>query len=258
MAVGVVRTSTGANGVPDRYVVQERLNSRMDLIDLIRAGDVRALAKAISKLEDGSPEGLEILRALFPYGGGARVVGLTGAPGVGKSTMINHMAREYIERGLKVAVLAVDPSSPFTGGAVLGDRVRMQQAHPNLFIRSMASHCHLGGLTRTIGAVISLLDAAGYQRIILETVGAGQGEIEVRDYAHTVIVLIVPHMGDDIQAMKAGIMEIGDIYVVNKADLPGAARAMEELRAMLATRALWRRNLAGSGSFCGCSRWKRD
>ena len=208
----------------------------MDLIEAVLSGSVRELAILISKVENGDPEGWKALRLLYPHTGKAAVIGLTGPPGAGKSSLINQMIHAYLGRGYKVAVLAVDPTSPFTGGGVLGDRVRMPQVHPNLFIRSLATRGQLGGLNRTAGSIIKLLDAAGYQRIIIETVGTGQAEVAIKHYAHTVLVLTIPNMGDDIQTLKSGILEIGDIYVVNKADLPGADRLEAELQDMLSMR----------------------
>ncbi|MCX5819788.1 MAG: methylmalonyl Co-A mutase-associated GTPase MeaB [Deltaproteobacteria bacterium] len=208
----------------------------MDSIEAVLSGSVRDLAILISKVENGDPEGWKALRLLYPHTGKAVVIGLTGPPGAGKSSLINRMIHAYLGRGLKVAVLAVDPSSPFTGGGVLGDRVRMPQLNPNLFIRSLATRGQLGGLSRTAGSIIKLLDAAGYQRIIIETVGTGQAEVAIKHYAHTVLVLTIPNMGDDIQTLKSGILEIGDIYVVNKADLPGADRVEAELQDMLCMR----------------------
>jgi LAO/AO transport system kinase len=205
----------------------------MDGIEAVLSGNKRELAICISKVENGDPEGWETLRSIYPYTGKAAIIGLTGPPGAGKSSLIHRMIRVYLDRGQKVAVLAVDPTSAFTGGGVLGDRVRMPQLDPNLFIRSLATRGQLGGLSRTAGSIIKLFDAAGYQRIIVETVGTGQAEVAIKHYAHTVVVLTLPNMGDDIQTMKAGILEIGDIYVVNKADLPGADRAEAELEDML-------------------------
>lgn len=205
----------------------------MVAVEAVLNGDARALARAISQVENGVPEGTEALRALYKHAGRAVTVGLTGVPGAGKSTLINQMISVYLAQNLKVAVLAIDPTSPFSGGGVLGDRVRMPQFNPNLFIRSVATRGHLGGLNRAAGSIITLLDAAGYDRIIVETVGSGQAEVAVREYVHTVIVVTIPNMGDDIQALKTGILEIGDIYVVNKADLPGADRLESELQEML-------------------------
>ncbi len=205
----------------------------MDAIDAVLSGNTRQLAILISKLENGDPDGWKALQQLYQHTGKAAVIGLTGAPGAGKSTLVNQMIGVYLRQGYKVAVLAVDPTSPYTGGGILGDRVRMPQLHPNLFIRSVATRGQLGGLNRVAGSIIKLLDAAGYQRIIVETVGTGQAEVAIKNYAHTVLVVTIPNMGDDIQALKAGILEIGDIYVVNKADLPGADRVEAELLDML-------------------------
>lgn len=205
----------------------------MNLIEPILNGEIRALSRLISRIENNDQEGLELLKKLYKYTGNAVVIGLTGAPGAGKSTITNQLISVYLNKGFKVAVLAVDPSSVFTGGSVLGDRIRMPQINPNLFIRSLASRGCLGGLSRAVGSIVRLLDAAGYQRIILETVGTGQSEIEIRNYAHTVVVVSTPNMGDDIQTLKAGILEIGDIYVVNKADLPESDRTMSDLIKMI-------------------------
>lgn len=227
---GVHGSETGQ----DRQGVVRRWD--MGLMEAVLSGSVRDLAMLITKLENGSPEGLETLRLLHPFTGRAAVIGLTGPPGAGKSTLINQMIKAYLGRGYKVAVLAIDPTSPFTGGSILGDRVRMPQLNPNLFIRSIATRGQLGGLSRTAGSVIKALDAAGYQRIIIETVGIGQAEVAIKNYAHTVVVLTIPNMGDDIQTMKAGVLEIGDVFVVNKADLPGADRVEAELQDMLCMR----------------------
>ncbi|MEW6673909.1 MAG: methylmalonyl Co-A mutase-associated GTPase MeaB [Thermodesulfobacteriota bacterium] len=208
----------------------------MDPVEAVLSGNVRDLAILISKIEDGDPEGWRTLQLLYSRTGRAAVIGLTGPPGAGKSTLINQMIQVYISQGYKVAVLSVDPTSPFTGGGVLGDRVRITQINPNLFVRSLATRGQLGGLSHTAGGIIKLLDAAGYQRIIVETVGTGQAEVAIKYYAHTVIVLAIPNMGDDIQMMKAGVLEIGDIYVVNKADLPGANQLEAELQDMLCMR----------------------
>ena len=208
----------------------------METIEAILTGNVRQLAILISKLENGDPAGWKALQLLYKHTGKASVIGLTGSPGAGKSTLVNQMINAYLGQGYKVAVLAIDPTSPFTGGGILGDRVRMPQLHPNLFIRSLATRGQLGGLNRAAGSIIKVLDAAGYQRIIIETVGTGQTEVAIKNYAHTVIVVNIPNMGDDIQALKAGILEIGDIYVVNKADLPGADRVEAELLDMLCMR----------------------
>ncbi len=207
----------------------------MDLVNRLLDGERRALARAISLVEASDPSSRVILRQVYPHTGQAHLVGITGAPGAGKSTLVSALAREFRRRGRTVGIVAVDPSSPFTGGAILGDRIRMQElaGDPGTFIRSMASRGHLGGLAQTTSDVIKLLDAAGFQLILIETVGAGQAEVEIAGTAHTTIVVDVPGMGDDIQAIKAGILEIADLLIVNKADLPGADRRVSQLEAML-------------------------
>jgi LAO/AO transport system kinase len=205
-------------------------------IERARGGDPRAVARLISQVEDGSPRLREVLAALGPYAGSAYVVGLTGSPGVGKSTSTNALVSEYRALGKRIGVLAVDPSSPFSGGALLGDRVRMQDhaTDPGVFIRSMASRGHLGGLAAATPQAARVLEAAGCEVILIETVGVGQSEIEVASAADTTVVLLAPGMGDGIQAAKAGILEIGDVYVVNKADRDGADATARELNHMLA------------------------
>ena len=200
-----------------------------------RAGSPRAVARLISLVEDASPQLREVMAALTPYAGQAHVVGLTGAPGVGKSTTTSALVTRYRARGLRVGVLAVDPSSPFSGGALLGDRIRMQEhaTDPEVFIRSMASRGHLGGLAWSTPQALRVLDAAGCDVVLLETVGVGQSEVEVVGVADTVVVLLAPGMGDGIQAAKAGILEIGDVFSVNKADRDGAESTARELRHML-------------------------
>ncbi len=207
----------------------------MDLVERLLDGDRRALARAITLVESGDLGGRVILRRVYPHTGRAHLVGITGSPGSGKSTLVNALAREFRRRERTVGIVAVDPSSPFTGGALLGDRIRMQDlaGDEGIFIRSMASRGHLGGLARATSDVVKLLDAAGFSLVLIETVGAGQSEVEVAGAAHTTIVVEVPGLGDDIQAIKAGILEIADILVVNKADLPGADRRVAQLRAML-------------------------
>lgn len=207
-----------------------------DLVDRARAGEPRAVARLISLVEDASPALREVMAALAPFTGRAHIVGLTGAPGVGKSTTTSALVTEYRSQGLRVGVLAVDPSSPFSGGALLGDRIRMQDhaLDPGVYIRSMASRGHLGGLAWSTPQALRVLDAAGCDVIVLETVGVGQSEVEVVSVADTVVVLLAPGMGDGIQAAKAGILEIGDVFVVNKADRDGAAATSRELRHMIA------------------------
>ncbi|MHB8666301.1 MAG: methylmalonyl Co-A mutase-associated GTPase MeaB [Burkholderiales bacterium] len=204
----------------------------------ILAGERRALARAMSAVENETAAGKALLHALQPHLGRARVLGVTGPPGAGKSTLVNALIGAWLARGARVGVVAVDPSSPFSGGAILGDRIRMgeHQAHERVFIRSLASRGHGGGLSRTAARVIDLLDAAGYDQIIVETVGAGQSEVEVAEVADTRIVVCPPGLGDEVQALKAGILEIADILVVNKADLPQAERTERELLAMLSLR----------------------
>jgi GTPase len=201
-----------------------------------RAGDPRALARLVSAVEDGTAALRPIMQALAPHTGGARVIGLTGAPGVGKSTVTGALVAAYRERGLRVGVLAIDPTSPFSGGALLGDRVRMQDhaTDPQVFIRSMATRGHLGGLARATPQALRVLDAAGFGVLLVETVGVGQAEVAVASLADTTLVLVAPGMGDAIQAAKAGILEIGDVFVVNKADKPGAQEAVRDLRTMIA------------------------
>jgi GTPase len=201
-----------------------------------RDGDVRALGRLLTWVENGAPELRQVLAAAAPLTGQARVLGLTGAPGVGKSTLSGALVAAYRQRGLRVGVLAVDPSSPFTGGALLGDRVRMQQhaTDPDVFIRSMASRGQLGGLSRATPQALRVLDAAGFDVILVETVGVGQAEVAVASLADSTLVIVAPGLGDAIQAAKAGILEIGDLFVVNKSDQPGAQEAVRDLRTMIA------------------------
>lgn len=204
----------------------------------IWTGERRALARAITAVENELPEAIALRAALAARPGHARIVGITGPPGAGKSTLVNALVKELLLRGERVAVIAVDPSSPFTGGAVLGDRVRMgeTQADERVFIRSLASRGHLGGLSRSTAQVVEIVKAAGFDSVIIETVGAGQSEVEVARVAATRIVVCPPGLGDDVQALKAGILEIADAFVVNKADLPDAARTERELHSMLVLR----------------------
>jgi LAO/AO transport system kinase len=198
------------------------------------AGDRRALARLLSEVEDDTPVGREALRLLYPRGGRAHTLGVTGPPGSGKSTLTGALARDFRRRGLSVGVVAVDPTSPFSHGAVLGDRIRMQDltSDPGVFVRSMASRGALGGLAPKTDDVVSVLDAAGKDVVVIETVGAGQDEVDVAGAALTTVVVLPPSSGDDIQAMKAGIIEIADILVVNKADLPGANATAIHLEAV--------------------------
>lgn len=194
-----------------------------DFISEIRRGEPLAVARAITRVERGGQDARTLLRALFAFTGHAHIVGITGAPGTGKSTLVNALAQEFRAREKRVAIIAVDPSSPFSGGAILGDRLRMQDLlGTGIFIRSMASRGHLGGLAAAVSEAVLVLDAAGFDVILVETVGAGQGEVEIAKHAHTTIVLEAPGFGDDIQAIKAGVLEIADILVVNKADRDGA------------------------------------
>jgi len=201
----------------------------------IREGDARALARAATGIENRDPQALETLRDLAPFAGHARIVGITGPPGAGKSTLVDALATAVRKQGKTLAILAVDPSSRLTGGAILGDRIRMQQhyADPGIFIRSMATRGSLGGLARATANLAQLMDAAGKDYVIVETVGVGQDEIEIAGLAQVTVVVLVPGMGDDVQAIKAGIMEIADIFVINKSDQPGATRVEQELQAML-------------------------
>jgi LAO/AO transport system kinase len=201
----------------------------------IREGDVRALARAATGIENRSPEALDLLRELAPFAGHARVIGITGPPGAGKSTLVDALASAIRSQGKTLAVLAVDPSSRATGGAILGDRIRMQQHHadPGIFIRSMATRGEAGGLARATADLARLMDCAGKDYVLIETVGVGQDEIEISELAHLTVVVLVPGLGDDVQTIKAGIMEIADIFVINKSDQPGADRVQSELEAML-------------------------
>jgi LAO/AO transport system kinase len=206
------------------------------LVAAADSGDPRALARLISLVENGSPQLRSVMRLIAPRTGQARVVGLTGAPGVGKSTVTGALVRAYRNRALRVGVLAVDPTSPFTGGALLGDRVRMQDhaTDSGVFIRSMATRGHLGGLSWAAPQALRILDAAGFEVVLIETVGVGQAEVEIASLADTTMVIVAPGMGDSVQAAKAGILEIADIFVVNKNDRPGAQETIRDLRAMLA------------------------
>jgi len=205
-------------------------------IDQLRAGDVRTLARAISTVENRSPGWSDLLKALFPHSGKARVLGLTGPPGAGKSTLVDQLARRYRKNEHKrtVGIIAVDPTSPYTGGAILGDRIRMQEhfSDPGIYIRSMATRGSLGGLARTTADVTTVLDASGRDLIMIETVGVGQDEVDIVRLAEITILILVPGMGDDVQTIKAGIMEIADIFVINKSDRDGAENVEREIRTL--------------------------
>ena len=205
-------------------------------IERVVAGDLRAAATLMRALDDELPGAREALRAIYPYGGRAFVVGITGSPGVGKSTLVSALVAAYRARGERVAVVAVDPSSPFSGGALLGDRVRMNRhaTDDGVFIRSLATRGHHGGLSRATSAAVAVLDAVGFPVIFVETVGAGQAELDVADAADAVVVVTAPGLGDEVQALKAGLLEIADLLVVNKGDRDGADRTLADLTAMLA------------------------
>jgi LAO/AO transport system kinase len=205
-----------------------------DLLEPLRRGEPRALGRAISWMENGHPGARELMARIWPHLGRAAVIGITGSPGAGKSTLTDQLARALRAEGQRVGILAVDPTSPFSGGAILGDRIRMQRiaADPGIFIRSMATRGALGGLARATQDAIDLLDAAGFDTVIVETVGVGQDEVDVVSCVQTCCVVLVPGMGDEIQAIKAGIMEVADLFVINKADREGADQVERELEAM--------------------------
>ncbi len=219
------------------------MNLPADLLEPLRRGDSRALGRAISWMENGHPGARELMAQLWPHLGRAAVLGITGSPGAGKSTLTDQVARALRAEGQRVGILAVDPTSPFSGGAILGDRIRMQRiaADPGVFIRSMATRGALGGLARATQDAIDLLDAAGFDTVIVETVGVGQDEVDVVSCVQTCCVVLVPGMGDEIQAIKAGIMEVADLFVINKADRDGADQVESEIEAMksLATPRDW-------------------
>lgn len=206
-----------------------------NIIEAVREGNRRALARLLSQVENQTDEAQASLAALYPHTGNAWVIGITGAPGTGKSSLVSALTRHYRAQGLTVGVIAVDPTSPFSGGAILGDRIRMRDhsGDKGVFIRSMATRGSLGGLSRATRDMVRVLDAAGFDRILVETVGAGQSEVDIVRTAHTTIVVEAPGLGDDVQAIKAGILEIADVLVVNKADRPGADSSIRALKAML-------------------------
>ena len=207
----------------------------MSLAQRILDGDLRAAARLMRDLDDGFRSGAEEMKRLYPHTGRAFILGITGPPGAGKSTLVDQLTAAYRQRGCRVGVVAIDPTSPFTGGAILGDRIRMNRhaEDPGVFIRSLATRGHMGGLSRSTGDVVNVMDAMGMDVVIIETVGVGQDEIDIVRMAHTTVVVSVPGLGDDIQAIKAGVLEIGDLFVVNKADREGADRTARELAAML-------------------------
>jgi LAO/AO transport system kinase len=206
-----------------------------DLSDKVLAGEPRAIARAITAVENGDETAAELMKAVFPKTGNALIIGITGAPGAGKSSLVDKLAFYYKEKGERIGIVCVDPSSPFSGGAILGDRIRMATLglDKNVFIRSMATRGNLGGLSRATVDAVAILDAAGFDKVIVETVGVGQDEVEIVKAADVSVVVLVPGMGDDIQAIKAGIMEIGDVFVINKADREGVLRTQKELEALL-------------------------
>lgn len=206
-----------------------------ELIKNILAGETRSVARAITAVENGGAQAAELMKAVFPQTGNAVIIGITGSPGAGKSSLVDKLALLYKDKGEKIGIVCVDPSSPFSGGAILGDRIRMATLglEKGVFIRSMATRGNLGGLSRATVDAVAILDAAGFDKVIVETVGVGQDEVEIVKTADVSVVVLVPGMGDDIQAIKAGIMEIGDVFVINKADREGVLRTQKELEALL-------------------------
>ena len=206
-----------------------------EFLDKLFRGDARNVARAITKVENAAEDSAELMKAVFPKTGNALIVGITGSPGAGKSSLVDKLALYYKEKGERIGIVCVDPSSPFSGGAILGDRIRMSTLglDKNIFIRSMATRGNLGGLSRATVDAVAILDAAGFDKVIVETVGVGQDEVEIVKTADVSVVVLVPGMGDDIQAIKAGIMEIGDVFVINKSDREGVLRTEKELEALL-------------------------
>jgi LAO/AO transport system kinase len=209
-------------------------SSLEDWVERLRTGDPLAVARTISAIENGAPDFTKLLQMLFRYSGRARVIGITGAPGAGKSTLVDQLAGEYRKQERTVGIIAVDPTSPFSGGAILGDRIRMMEHHadPGIFIRSMATRGFLGGVARATTDAVTVLDASGKDVILVETVGVGQDEVDIARLADITVLILVPGMGDDVQTIKAGIMEIANIFVINKSDREGADRVEREIRAM--------------------------
>jgi len=213
----------------------ENESEDMEKVKKIKAGDVRTASRLIRNLEDGVKEARSTIKHLFPLTGKAQVVGITGSPGAGKSTLVDGLVEQFRKRGKTVGVLAVDPTSPFTGGAILGDRIRMQRhaEDSGVFVRSLATRGALGGLAKAVGDAIHVMDVMGMDVILVETVGTGQQEVDIINHSHTVLVVLIPGMGDEIQAIKAGIMEIADVFVINKADREGSSKLRREIMAML-------------------------
>jgi LAO/AO transport system kinase len=206
-----------------------------DLIEKILNGEPRFVARAITKVENGSDDAVELMKSIYANTGRAQIIGITGSPGAGKSSLVDKLSLYFKDKGHKIGILCIDPSSPFSGGAILGDRIRMAElgTNKNVFIRSMATRGNLGGLSRSTVDAVAILDAAGFDKVIIETVGVGQDEVEIVKTADVSVVVLVPGMGDDIQAIKAGIMEISDVFVINKADREGVLRTQKELEALL-------------------------
>src|SRR5215204_1087868 len=206
-----------------------------NLVEKLLRGETRAIARAITRVENGAKDAAELMKSVFPKTGQALIVGITGAPGAGKSSLVDKLAFHYRDAGKRIGIICVDPSSPFSGGAILGDRIRMATLglDKNVFIRSMATRGNLGGLSRATVDAVAILDAAGFDKVIVETVGVGQDEVEIVKAADVSVVVLVPGMGGDMQAIKAGIMEIGDVFVINKADREGVIRTEKELQALL-------------------------